>query len=165
MCPSPSRSVRIIKLTCLLIPGCLIPHQPLEAAPEEWIALLSFLGRLRAAELTSRWVLALYPDIEMWALEDCLSETTWQDRPPSRKSECLVLAAAELVKHAGGRMAKAGAESDGWVRVYRLAKWRAWRRQFAQVARLFEGGPGPVQWAAWFAREHMFQVGEMAGFG
>jgi hypothetical protein len=130
----------------------------LEAAPEEWIALLSFLGRLTAAGLTDSW------ELEVWALDDCLSETTWEKRAPGGISECLVLAAAEFVTHAGESMAVAGAQSKGWARSMSLAKWNHWMLRFAEVAEVYVDGPGPVQWAAWYAREHMLEVGEQAGF-
>jgi len=132
--------------------------RPLEAAPEEWISLLSFLGRLAAAGLTESW------ELEVWALDNCLDEAAWEDRRASRSSECLVLAAAEFIRHAGETMAWSGAQSNGWARAFTLAKWNHWMDRFAEVADLFDDGPGPVQWAAWFARDYMHELGDETGF-
>lgn len=102
----------------------------------------------------------------MWALDDALSEEYWcRDTPPSRGQECVVLAAAEYVKHAAEWLADIGSRSSGWVRLMAVAKWEDWGDRFAEVAGLFDaGGPGPVQWAAWFAREEMGEVGRRTGF-
>ena len=131
---------------------------PIDATPNEWIASYSLLGRLTAAGLADPW------DLEVWALDDALGETTWRDRMPSRNQECIVLAAAEYIRHAGETLAAAGAESRVWVRSLVLAQWEHWMYRFGEVADLFDDGPGPAQWAAWYARERMVEVGERTGF-
>ncbi|KAB5546860.1 hypothetical protein GE09DRAFT_1242106 [Coniochaeta sp. 2T2.1] len=148
---------------CLGFGPALSTSYPIEASPQDWIASHSFLGRLTAAGLADGW------ELEVWALDDALGETTWegQGRLPTRTAECLVLAAAELIRHAGERLAAAAARLPrGWIRAFVRAKWEHWMERFGEVADLFEdGGPGPVQWAAWYAKEHMLVVSERAGLG
>ncbi|OIW30465.1 hypothetical protein CONLIGDRAFT_630451 [Coniochaeta ligniaria NRRL 30616] len=135
-------------------------RHPIEASPEEWIACSSFLGRLTGAGLTECWGLGV------WALNDALSKRYWQGRTPRQTLECVVLAGAEYIKHASYKLAKIGAQSNGgWAPALILDSWNSWKDRFGEVAELFDDGPGPgpVQWAAWSARDHMSAMEKMTG--
>lgn len=108
---------------------------PVEATPQEWIACHSFLGRLTDAGLVDHW------GLELWTMHCALSEEHWQTETRTRPLDCIVLAAAEYMRHAHDVLAKGGSGADGWVRLLSVAKWNYWIDRSGVVADLLDEGP------------------------